>query len=70
MFTGEDVKKYNAFRKVVFSGDFSIKGDAGLMIGVLFKWFEDLGLEIEKQAKEEGKMLSAKIKEGELNADS
>ncbi len=71
MFTNEDLKKYNAFKKVVHSAQFSFKGDACLLAGVLFKWFDNLGDEIEKQSKEEGKMLSAKIiDDGGLNADS
>jgi hypothetical protein len=70
MFTSDDMKKYNCFKRVVFSGEFSIKGDAGSAVGSLFKWFDDLGLEIEKQVEQEGKILSVKIKEGELNADS
>ena len=67
MFTNEDLKKYNGFRKIIHSGSFNFKGDACSMAGVLFKWFEDLGLEIEKQSKEEGKMLSAKITESKEN---
>lgn len=71
MFTNEDVKKYNAFKKILHSAQFSFRGDACLLAGSLFSWFEKLGDEIEKQSKEEGKMLSAKIiDEGNLNADS
>lgn len=71
MFTSEDLRKYNAFRKVIHSAQYSFKGDACLMAGTLFSWFEKLGDEIEKQSKEEGKMLSAKIiDDGGLNADS
>lgn len=71
MFTSEDVKKYNAFKKIIHSAQFSFRGDACLIAGSLFKWFHDLGEEIEKQSKEEGKMLSAKIiDDGGLNADS
>lgn len=71
MLTSDDLRKYNAFKKVVHSGQFNFKGDACLLAGVLFKWFEDLGKEIEKQSSEEGKMLSMKVTdEGKLNADS
>ena len=71
MLTSADLRNYNAFRKVIHSVQYNFKGDACLMAGVLFKWFEDLGAEIERQSKEEGKMLSAKIiDDGGLNADS
>lgn len=72
MLTSDDLKKYNAFKKIIHSGNFSFKGDACLFAGVLFKWFDDLGKEIEKQASEEGKILKVKINEpgeGRLNAD-
>jgi len=66
MFTSEDVKKYKAFKRVIFSGEYSIKGDAGSIVGVLFKWFDELEFKIEKLSKEEGKLLSVKITEAPL----
>jgi len=69
LFTKDDVAKFNAFKKVLDSGEFKIKGDAGLMIGVLFKWFADLGQVIEKDANTPKKIQGKITKPKEENGD-
>jgi|WetSurSiteA1Bulk_404760.scaffolds.fasta_scaffold135782_2 hypothetical protein len=50
MLTIEDIAMYKAFKTIVKKGRFEISGEAIIVSGKLFTWFENLEKEIESQA--------------------
>jgi hypothetical protein len=46
--TKEDLIKYQAFKKVLNEGDFTVKGQAILAVASLFHWYNNLETEIKK----------------------
>lgn len=47
MFNSEDLAKYKAFKTVLKKGRFEIAGEAVIVSGMLFTWFDELEKRIE-----------------------
>lgn len=47
-FTKDDLKRLKTLKSVIKMADFSVKGEALVAMGVLFKWFDDFELRLQK----------------------
>lgn len=59
-FSKEDVKRIKALKSVMKMADFSVKGEAVITMGVLFKWFDDFEMRLEKYVESSSNIAKSK----------
>lgn len=65
MFNQEDLQKCQGLKKIIDQGKFELKGDATIMVALLFKWFADLESRIKADVeKSKPKPKKEKKKDG------